>query len=395
MSDNRPILRRRPAVSAPVATSTVDSHFATVPLGSEELTAHELIAAGATDCAITRGGVSFHADRSVLYRCLLTVRTASRLLVNRGSFEASSPENLYDGIRQMDWTALIDSTMTIAVDATVRDSALTHSHFVALKVKDAIVDQIRDARGSRPSVNTKDPDLRINIHLSKNICSVSLDASGTPLDRRGWRLDRNQAPLRETLAAAIIKHTGWDGSVPLLDPMCGSGTLLVEAAAMALNKAAGMGRSFGIERWRDFDRTSWNAVKKELQAAERDSLSVPIFGFDQDPKSIIAARENARRAGLSYAISFDTRPFELVEPVGHQGVIVMNPPYGIRMGDWDQLTTLYRSMGDLFKQRFAGWTAYVLAGDLELAKMIGLKPSRRFVLFNGPLECRLLKFDLY
>ncbi len=395
MSDKVTLIRRRPANERPAIDHVTGLHFATVPLGSEELTAAELSTQGAQHCIVSRGGVTFHADQSTLYRCLLTVRTASRILVTRGSFDASSPEALYDGIRAMDWSTILDEHMTLAVDATVRDSVMTHSHFVALKVKDAIVDQIRDLRGGRPNIDTKDPDLRINIHLAKNRCTVSLDASGAPLDRRGWRLDRNQAPLRETLAAAIIRHTGWDGSIPLLDPMCGSGTILLEAASIALNKAAGLGRSFGIERWKSFDRTCWNSVKKELGQGELSQLAVPVIGYDQDPKAIIAARENARRAGLSYVVSFDTRRFADVEPVAPQGVLVMNPPYGVRMGSSDDLPELYRLMGEIFKKRFAGWTAYVLAGDLELAKNIGLKPARRFVLFNGPLECRLLKFELY
>lgn len=387
------VIRRKGTAS--VAASRVMELFATVPLGAEELTAGELLNLGAGDVHAVRGGVGFCGDRRLLYRSLLRLRTASRVLVQLGQFPCASPQELYDGMRSLPWLELLTSTMTLAVDCTLRDSAITHSHFAALKAKDAIVDVLRDASGSRPSVDTKAPDLRINIHIAKNRATVSLDASGDPLDRRGWRLDRNAAPLRETLAAAIMLHTGWDGSVPLLDPMCGSGTLLLEGTSIALGQAAGAGREFGLMRWRDFDRRLWDELLREERARSAVSLAVPVLGFDRDPRAIIACRENARRAGLEYAISFDRRPFEETEPCGHQGVLVMNPPYGVRMGDRAELESLYRKIGEVFKRRFTGWTAYLLAGDLQLAKLVGLKPSRRYVLFNGPLECRLLKYELY
>ncbi len=393
MSETSTVIRRKGA--AAVAASRPLALFATVALGVEELTAGELQRLGASEIQVVRGGVSFSGDRRTLYRSLLRLRTASRVLVQLGSFPCASPQELYDGIRALPWTELLTTAMTLAVDCTLRDSAITHSHFAALKAKDAIVDLLRDTTGSRPNIETKAPDLRVNLHIAKNRATVSLDASGAPLDRRGWRLDRNDAPLRETLAAAIMLHTGWDGSVPLLDPMCGSGTLLLEGAAMALGQPAGGGREFGLMRWRDFDRRLWERLLQEEQAAAASSLTVPVLGFDRDPKSIIACRENARRAGLEYAISFDRRPFEDTEPCGHQGVLVMNPPYGVRMGDKSELEGLYRKIGEVFKRRFTGWTAYLLAGDLELARLVGLKPARRFVLFNGPLECRLLKYELY
>lgn len=393
MTETSTVIRRKGAAAA--AASRQPALFATVALGVEELTAGELQRLGASEIQVVRGGVSFSGDRCILYRSLMRLRTASRVLVQLGSFPCGSPQELYDGIRSLPWTELLTPAMTLAVDCTLRDSAITHSHFAALKAKDAIVDQLRDTTGSRPNIETKAPDLRVNLHIAKNRATVSLDASGAPLDRRGWRLDRNDAPLRETLAAAIMLHTGWDGSVPLLDPMCGSGTLLLEGAAMVLGQPAGVGREFGLMRWRDFDRRLWERLLREEQAAAASSLTVPVLGFDRDPKSIIACRENARRAGLEYAISFDRRPFEDTEPCGHQGVLVMNPPYGVRMGDKTELEALYRKIGEVFKRRFTGWTAYLLAGDLELARLVGLKPARRFVLFNGPLECRLLKYELY
>lgn len=393
MNQSSTVIRRKPA--APVISEGQLQLFATVPLGAEELTAAELTRLEASQVQATRGGVFFSGDRTILYRSLLQLRTASRVLVQVAQFPSSTPQELYDNIRALPWQERLTPSMTLAVDCTLRDSGITHSHFAALKAKDAIVDLLRDQTGSRPSVDTKSPDLRINLHIAKNRCTVSLDASGEPLDRRGWRLDRNDAPLRETLAAAIMLHTGWDGSVPLLDPMCGSGTLLLEGTSMALQQPAGAGRQFGLMRWRDFDKRLWEQVLRTEQAKAQESLAVPVLGFDRDPMAVIACRENARRAGLAYNIAFDRKPFEEAEPCGHHGILVMNPPYGVRMGNKGELEQLYRKIGEVFKRRFTGWTAYLLAGDLELAKLVGLKPSRRFVLFNGPLECRLLKYELY
>lgn len=393
MTEQRPILRRKAAVDR--QSDGLLNLFATVPLGAEELAAGELSRLGAGHVKVVRGGVGFTGSWSVLYRSLLQLRTASRVLMQLGQFSCKTPQELYDGIRSISWGELLTPSMTLAVDCTLRDSAITHSHFAALKAKDAIVDLLRDQTGSRPNVNTRTPDLRVNLHIAKNQATVSLDAAGEPLDRRGWRLDRNEAPLRETLAAAIITHTGWDGTVPLVDPMCGSGTLLLEGAAMALNRPAGAGRQFGVMKWRCFDKQLWERVLRDEQAEASESLAVPVLGYDRDPMAIIACRENARRADLAYQVSFDRKRFEDAEPCGHQGVVVVNPPYGVRMGGKQELEQLYRKIGEVFKRRFTGWTAYLLAGDLELAKLVGLKPSRRFVLFNGPLECRLLKYELY
>lgn len=394
MTELHSVLHRRPGKESGREGELLGM-FATVPLGAEELTAVELSRLGAVQVTAMRGGVSFTGSRSVLYRSLLQLRTASRVLMQLGQFPCKTPQELYDGIRAIPWGELLTPAMTLAVDCTLRDSVITHSHFAALKAKDAIVDLLRDQTGSRPSVNTRSPDLRVNLHIAKNQATVSLDAAGESLDRRGWRLDRNEAPLRETLAAAIIMHTGWDGTVPLVDLMCGSGTLVLEGAAMALNRPAGAGRKFGVMHWLGFDQSLWERVLRDEQAKVRESLEVPVLGYDRDPMAIIACRENARRADLAYQVSFDRKRFEDAEPCGHQGIVVLNPPYGVRMGGKHELEQLYRKIGEVFKRRFTGWTAYLLAGDLELAKLVGLKPSRRFVLFNGPLECRLLKYELY
>jgi len=369
--------------------------FAAVPRGAEELAAHELETLGITGAIAGKGGVAFVTDRTGLYQANLWLRTASRVLVQLAVFPCTNPYELYAGVFVIPWYNMITPTMTLAVDCSLRDSALTHSGFVALKTKDAIVDRIREACGSRPSVDTSLPDVRINVHLHKNVCTVSLDSSGDSLDRRGYRLERNEAPLRETLAAAIIALTGWDGSVSLADPMCGSGTIPVEAALQAARIPPGLKRSFGFQRWLDFDSSLWHHLLKE---AEDGIQKIPvglITGYDQDSRALALAVRNSASAGLEGQIHFFHAALLEFMPEGDRGVVVINPPYGKRMGEDDDLRELYCQIGDIMKKRCRGWTGYVLTGNLELAKYIGLKASRRFVLFNGPIECRLLKYELY
>lgn len=393
LSEKNHILRRgiRPAAPPEIALNC----FAAVPRGSEEIAAAELQALGIEGPAVLRGGVSFTTGRSGLYRANLWLRTASRVLVNLSSFPCSSPSELYAGVHAINWLDIIKPTMTLAVDCTLRDSALTHSGFVALKTKDAIVDCIREQCGSRPSVDTASPDVRVNIHLAKNVCTVSLDSSDASLDRRGYRLERNEAPLRETLASAVIALTGWDGSIPLADPMCGSGTIPIEAGLMAARIAPGLNRSFGFERWLDFDARLWDRIMKEAHDGIRKLPLGLITGYDRDGRALQIARRNAEAAGFTGEIHFFNTALDEFMPEGDKGVVIINPPYGKRLGDEEELKELYCQIGDIMKKRCRGWTGYVLTGNLELAKYIGLKASRRFVLFNGPIECRLLKYELY
>jgi len=393
MSENRNILRRgSPAVSSAESTRNC---FAAVPRGAEEIAATELRALGVHGVQVGRGGVAFVADRAGLYKANLWLRTASRVLVQLAVFPCATPAELYGGVHAIDWTVLITPAMTLAVDCSLRDSALTHSGFVALKTKDAIVDRIREACGSRPNVDTASPDVRINIHLHKNVCTVSLDSSGDPLDRRGYRLERNEAPLRETLAAAVVALTGWDGSMPLADPMCGSGTIPIEAALVAGHVAPGLQRSFGFQRWLDYDGMLWDQLLKE---ADSGICTLPvglITGYDLDSRALKLASRNAAKAGFGGQLHFFHAALEAFQPEGEAGVVIINPPYGKRLGDEEELKELYCQIGDIMKKRCRGWTGYVLTGNLELAKYIGLKASRRFVLFNGAIECRLLRYELY
>lgn len=369
--------------------------FAAVPRGAEELTAAELATLGIPDAKAGKGGVSFTTDRAGLYRANLWLRTASRILVQLALFPCTSPAELYSGVHAIAWQELITPDMTLAVDCSLRDSALTHSGFVALKTKDAIVDRIREACGSRPNVDTATPDVRINVHLHKNICTISLDSSGDSLDRRGYRLERNEAPLRETLAAAVVALTGWDGTIPLADPMCGSGTIPVEAALMAAHIPPGLQRHFGFQRWLDFDSILWETICAEAEANIRRVPVGLITGYDLDSKALLVAGRNCSKAGLEGQIHFFHAALQEFRPEGDSGVVIINPPYGIRLGEENDLRELYCQIGDVMKKYCRGWTGYVLTGNLELAKYIGLKASRRYVLFNGAIECRLLKYELY
>jgi putative N6-adenine-specific DNA methylase len=369
--------------------------FAAVPRGAEELAALELHKLGISDAKPGKGGVAFSTNRIGLYRANLWLRTVSRVLVQLAQFPCSNPAELYAGVHGIEWNDLITPAMTLAVDCSLRDSALTHSGFVALKTKDAVVDRIREACGSRPNVNTASPDVRINVHLHKNICTISLDSSGDSLDRRGYRLERNEAPLRETLAAAIVSLTGWDGSIPLADPMCGSGTIPAEAALMAAHIPPGLNREFGFQHWLDFDKELWDKLCAEAESGIRKLPVGLITGYDLDSRALLLAGRNAAKAGLEGQIHFFHAALQDFQPEGEKGVVILNPPYGKRLGEEDDLRELYCQIGDIMKKRCRGWTGYVLTGNLELAKYIGLKASRRYVLFNGAIECRLLKYDLY
>lgn len=369
--------------------------FAAVPRGAEELAAAELAAIDIKDSKPGKGGVAFIADRAGLYRANLWLRTASRVLVQLAQFPCSSPAELYAGVHALSWHELITPDMTLAVDCSLRDSAMTHSGFVALKTKDAVVDRIRAFCGSRPNVDTASPDVRINVHLHKNICTVSLDSSGDSLDRRAYRLERNEAPLRETLAAAVVALTGWDGSIPLADPMCGSGTIPVEAALLAARIPPGLQRKFGFQSWLDFDAELWADICTEAQAGIRRLAVGLVTGYDLDNRALLLAGRNCSKAGLEGQIHFFHAALQEFSPERNKGVVIINPPYGKRLGEEDDLRELYCQIGDVMKKRCCGWTGYVLTGNLELAKYIGLKASRRYVLFNGAIECRLLKYELY
>jgi len=370
--------------------------FATAAKGVEDVLAAEITRLGVSAVTLEKGGVRFKGGMKDCYRANLWLRTAHRVLVTVAEFACETPQQLYDGVRSISWQQYLTPDLTLAVSCNLRDSKITHSGFAALKAKDAIVDSIRDSCGRRPNVDSRAPDLQVNLHLVRNYCTVSLDSSGSSLDKRGYRLDRKEAPLRESLAAAIIDLSGWDGSVPLLDPMCGSGTIPVEAALKASRRAPGLTRTdFGFQRWMSFDQEAWGDALNEAQEQVCETLAMPILGSDLSGGALEIARKNADRAGVGNLVSFSRVGIGESLAPAPPGILLCNPPYGIRLGEEEPLKVLYKKLGDTLKKSYQGYTAFVLSGNPQLASCVGLKPSRRIVLFNGPIECRLLKYEIY
>lgn len=389
----------------PSEKSSQYSLFATTAKEMENLLANELEDLGATQIEKKRAGVSFKGDLETAYRVCLWSRIANRVLLPLKSFHAPNPEKLYGGVKSIRWSDHLDAEQTIAVDFSSSQSQITHTHFGALKAKDAIVDQLRSVQGIRPSVDVHQPNLRINVYVLKDEATVSLDLSGDSLHMRGYREEGAFAPLKENLAAAILTYTDWPklaqenpSDFGLVDPMCGSGTLPIEALMMAAKIAPGLAREYyGFIGWKQHDPTVWKRLKEEANdLVIRDKKKLPkIVGYDQDFRAVRVAIANLERAGLRQFVHLEKRELSGADPVSPHGIIVVNPPYGERLGDVESLKPLYIQLGDTFKRRFKGWTGYIFTGSPDLAKSVGLKASRRFVLFNGAIECRLLKYDLY
>jgi putative N6-adenine-specific DNA methylase len=373
-------------------------YFAAAPRGVEEITARELLALGAEGVRTDSGGVHFEGDTALLYRANLCLRTATRVLVPLRDFAAATPEMLYSQTRRIFWNRYLDNSRTFAVDVKAAQRLTTGlpAHFAALKIKDAIADEMRKLTGARPDVDTKDPDVRVHAYFHGNRCTISLDSSGRSLHERGYRVKDTAAPLKEALAAAIIGLSGWDGKTPFVDPMCGSGTLVIEAALKALDIPPGLKRKqFGFMRWPGFDHTLWQDVLAHSRTGILERPPQPILGFDCDPEAIAASIENARAAGVAHAVTFARQPIAEIRPAsGKPGIVIMNPPYGKRSISLEP-AALNKSIGDTLKHHMKGWTAFIFTGNPETVKQIGLRTSKRLILFNGPLECRLLRYDLY
>ncbi len=363
--------------------------------GLEEILAAELAALGAEQIELGRRLVNFQADRRLLYRANIWLRTAIRILLPIHTFAASDEKSLYDGMRAIDWSKYLVADGSLAIDPVVYNSFCTHSLYAAQLAKDAIVDQFREKQGVRPSVDLKDPHLRINLHLNDNRATIYLDSSGDSLHKRGYRAVAGEAPLNEVLAAGILQLSDWDRRSALADFMCGSGTLLIEAALLARNIAPGTVRkNFAYMRWLDFDRALHDELMAEARQAALAQLDFPIRGSDLDPKAVAAAKENVRRAGVQNEIAFEVSHYEAARPPAAIGMLVTNPPYDERM-KVSHAAAVYQRIGDALKQNWSGWTAYVFTGNAEAAKSFGLRPSKKFRLNNGPLHCQLLRFEIF
>jgi 23S rRNA (guanine2445-N2)-methyltransferase / 23S rRNA (guanine2069-N7)-methyltransferase len=382
--------------------SSNSSFFATCPKGLETLLLEELKTLGASDARETRAGVSFSGTLETGYRACLWSRLASRILLPLKDFTVSNTEDLYAGAKEISWDEHLEPEGTLAVDCSATGSIITHSHYAALKIKDAIVDQLRERHAVRPSVDTEKPDVRMNLYVHNERAVISLDLSGDSLHRRGYRTEAGEAPLKENLAAAILLRANWPeiarSGGPLVDLMCGSGTLTIEAALMAADIAPGLSRlNFGFLKWRKHEQQLWKDLLDEAEERKEAGLKQlpPLRGYDEDSQIIGVARNNIRNADLEKHINLTKRALAdtLPENIG-PGLIIVNPPYGERLGTDSELPALYSQLGMQLLRCFSGWQAAVFTGNPDLAKHMKLRARRYHTLWNGALECRLLHFDV-
>ncbi len=368
--------------------------FASCPRGLEAVLGNELTALGAQEVRTTDGGVHFSGGWLLSYRVNLHSRIASRVLWRVAMADYRSEQDIYDTVYALPWGDWFDTTRTIRVNVAAIKCPLKSLDFATLKIKDAVCDKFRALCGERPNVDTHAPDIRIHAFLEHSRMTLYLDTSGDALFKRGVRQHANIAPLRENLAAGILSLAGWQPGTPLLDPMCGSGTFLIEAVQISLNIASGIGRSFAFEKLKNFDAAAWQKIRAEAQAAQKPVTPLPIYGSDLYGDELKAARLNLENAGLLKAVSLkQANVLEVSAPAEH-GILVANLPYGERMGELNELAALYPQLGDALKKKFGGWTAYLLTSDKAILKLMRLSPSKRTPLFNGTIECRLLEYKI-
>ncbi|WP_299689338.1 bifunctional 23S rRNA (guanine(2069)-N(7))-methyltransferase RlmK/23S rRNA (guanine(2445)-N(2))-methyltransferase RlmL [Hydrocarboniphaga sp.] len=375
--------------------------FATCPRGVEPLLATELTALGASDCRERKGGIAFSGDLNAAYRACLWSRLANRILMPLNSFPLADSDALYEGAKAIDWPGLFALERTFAIEVAGHSPAVTHTHYAGLKVKDAIADRFRERHGERPNVDTDAPDIRIHVHLERSQATLSLDLSGESLHKRGYRVAGGEAPLKENLAAAILIRSGWAeiaaAGGALLDPMCGSGTLLIEGAMIAADIAPGLKRAkYGFEAWSGHDAALWQTIRAEASGRKSAGLArLPaIVGSDIDDNALRSAHLNADRAGLLGPIRFEQRDALEARPIAATGLVATNPPYGERLGSESEIIKLYSLFGATLKHYFAGWRATVFTSRPDLSPRLGLRASQMHTLFNGAIECKLLQFEM-
>ena len=362
--------------------------------GFEEILAKELLALGAQEVEQGVRMVSFKGDKGFMYKANLALRTALKILKPIHGFRAYNEQSLYKGIQAIDWGKYLNTSQSFVIDVTLHSDHFNHSQFVALKAKDAIVDQFRERLGKRPDIDKDYPDIRINLHIQKDQCSVALDTSGSSLHHRGYRTATNIAPINEVLAAGMLLLSGWDGKGDFIDPMCGSGTILAEAAMIACNIPANINRKeFAFEKWNDWDNELFDTILDSLMNKVRE-FHYTIKGYDKAPSAVAKAKDNIRNANLEEYVTVELRNFFDTEKET-QGPLhmVFNPPYGERLDI--EMERFYREIGDTLKQGYPGTQAWFITANLEALKFVGLKPSRKIKLFNGKLEARFVKYEMY
>lgn len=361
--------------------------------GLEEVLAKELIELGANDVQIGRRMVSFSGDKELLYKANFHLRTAIRILKPIKHFQANNADEVYEAIKNMNWDGILDPSKSFAIDTVVFSNEFRHSKFVSYRVKDAIADYFREKYNKRPSVRLNNPDLLINIHIAETKCTLSLDSSGDSLHRRGYRQEAVEAPLNEILAAGMILLTGWKGDCDLIDPMCGSGTIAIEAALIARNIAPGLFRkSFAFEKWPDFDADLFDEIYND-ESMERD-FKHKIYAYDKDPQAIAIATHNIKAAGVTKEVVLALKPIEEFTKPEAKAIIVTNPPYGERIST-NNLLQLYETIGERLKHEFTGNTAWILSYRDECFDSIGLRHSEKIPLFNGALACSFRAYSIF
>lgn len=369
-----------------------ESFFSPCPRGLEPMLAEELTALGARDVEATHGGVGFSGDWQTCYRANLESRLATRVMWRLAQGRYQSEEDIYRLAYGATWAKWFTVDDTIRIYVTAKQSPLRSLEFVTLKIKDAVCDHFRTVTGKRPSVDTANPAVRIHAFLTRDRVTLYLDTSGEPLYKRGYKPAAVEAPLKENLAAGILRISGWQPGEALIDPMCGSGTFLIEAAQIALDIAPGLGRNFAFERFRHFDRATWTSVRKAAETRRKSPRPLRIYGSDVVGEQVRRSRVNLQAAGLADCVTLDRVDFLAREAPAEEGVMVTNPPYGVRIGEAEELAALYPQFGDALKKRWSGWRCYFLSADPALPKLIGLKASKRTPLYNGALECRVFEY---
>ena len=368
--------------------------FAPCPRGLAPALAEELAEMGAKDPKAAEAGVSFSGPWDLVYTTNLHSRIASRILWRVAQFPYRKEEDIYTGAAAVRWNTYFNADRTIKVETNAHRSPVKSLDFITLRVKDAVADQFRGAMGKRPSVATREPDVRIHVFLDATTCTLYVDTSGESLFKRGKRDHVGEAPLKKNLAAGILRLAGWKPGTPLLDPMCGAGTFLSEAAEISLGRAPGRHRDFAFTKLSRFNEATWDRMLANARKGERAAGKLPIYGSDLHGRSLGHAALNLKESGLEDAVTLKQVNLLELTPPKEQGFVVTNPPYGVRLGEKEELAAFYPKLGDVLKQKFDGWTAFIFSGDPELPKLIRLKPSRKTVLFNGALECRLYEYRM-
>jgi len=369
-------------------------YFASCPRGLEAILSGELTALGAGDVKVVDGGVKFESSTEVMYRANLTSRIATRILCRVANGNYKTEDDLYNAALNIKWANLFDVSHGIKVSTTGVKCPLKSLDFMTLRIKDAVCDQFRTQVNARPNVEIRDPDIRIHLYLEADYFDLYIDTSGQPLYQRGFRKSSVEAPIRENLAAGILALSGWKPGEPLLDPMCGSGTFLIEAAMISVNQAPGLKRSFGFENWSNFNSVRFENIKSEYQSNIKPVVFSHIYGSDEDLRAIRVTKSNLEEAGLKSAVELSCKSFNDIVAPTKGGVLITNPPYGVRIGEDEDLAKAYPLWASTMKKKLSGWRTYFLTSDLRMPKLMRLSPSKKTPLYNGALDCRLFEIKM-